>query len=1461
MKKVFALVLIIALVSSVFCLSANAADASIEGASVQAAPGETVAVPFSLVNNPGFMYMQVRISVDEGLTVASINRDDATVRPESFSATQVSNGYNVSFDDGADVTGDGVLFTVNVTVAEGASGTLNVNIVMGNAGIYNYDEDDVEFEFVAGEVEVEAAAEAPALVMCNMDIFDLSGTTLTVQGWAGANYPANNLGYQVDGGEVVFDGIEFRPFNTEQEGEIIKANAGQYAFRFASVAAGIDLSTLEDGEHTITLVVRVDGPEGNANVVMKSKTFTLTHEVPAPSLHSMSFNTVWVDGTQICDEGDALAYLAANPITGDVQSIGLRGWARLANGEIGQFGYRIDSGDPVFSDAYLQNRADVQAAFGVSAAVANGFNVNPIDVSAVADGEHTITVLVKATDDTVIEVVTVPFSIERPEPPVTYSLLNVSYDTLRYDSNTLVDGGADKWIHNLEDPSVLDFQVGTVSNITVRGWVRISEDVADITGFGYSIDNGAVVTDASFVEERSAELAGAGFPGAQGFTIIVPVADLAVGQHSIDAYVIAADGTEIKIVKDRSTTEVQDIRQVGVTFNVTEEELPPQPAALSAMSFNTVWVDGTQICDEGDALAYLAANPIDGDIESVGFRGWAWIANSTIESFGYSIDGGEPVFDAAYIQDRADVQAAFGVTADVANGFCINPIDVSGLETGAHTATLYVKAADGNNVQIVEVPFSVTRPVVENPVALHNFSFDTLWLDYNQMVDGKANEWIEQNPNFGFINIISVRGWAWIDNGAIESFGYSIDEGEPVFNAAYIEQRADVQAAFGVTADEANGFFINPIDVSALKTGDHRMRLYVKATDGSVVEITSFAFTLERAGWLCDSASGVMIPGLWMTQPGQYIDINFTSPEAFKGFCALIYANVEGVTVEFSLIHEGKELESFEYSQAGDGAPTLFFERAYPAGTYTLRITAVQFNPNPDAGFGWFVLGTSDPIDNGYPVTIEGTHTLGAPADGHPDSLTAPLMFLVLAESAEDLPADPAALHAMSFNTVWVDGTQICDVGDALAYLAENPIDGDISTLAFRGWAWIDNSTIESFGYAIDGGEPVFDAAYIQDRADVQAAFGVTADVANGFNIQGIDVSGLATGAHTATLYVKAADGTAVEIVEVPFNVTRPAPQSTLQNMSFNTVWVDGTQVCDVGDALGFLAENPIDGDISTLAFRGWAWINDSTIESFGYAIDGGEPVFDAAYIQDRADVQAAFGVTADVANGFNIQGIDVSGLATGAHTATLYVKAADGNNIVIVEVPFNVTRPAPAFALLNVSYDELLYDGTQILSESVYKKLVELEDPSILDFEEGAVSTITVRGWVRISEEITDIMGFGYSIDGGEVVTGEFIQDRAAELSGAGYPGGQGFVVEVPVADLAAGEHSIDVYVIAADGSQIKVVKVKNEVEYQVGVTFNVTEAAVIPTPTSDIAIVAIAAVACIAAAGVVIGKKKLGK
>ncbi|MBP5208787.1 MAG: hypothetical protein J6330_10075 [Clostridia bacterium] len=529
------------------------------------------------------------------------------------------------------------------------------------------------------------------------------------------------------------------------------------------------------------------------------------------------------------------------------------------------------------------------------------------------------------------------------------------------------------------------------------------------------------------------------------------------------------------------------------------------------------------------------------------------------------------------------------------------------------------------------------------------------------------------------------------------------------------------------------------------------------------------------------------------------------------------------------------------------------------------------YNGGAHAGFGTdaaaMKLTGTDSLDVGT-YTI----TLVAVANGGFEKVLKTFTLEVLSEDTPEPPPAPAFIHTF-FDAGAVENNTLVNAG---------------------GWTGA-NYPILRLGYAVDGGEPVFEGVTITQLPDNDPVkqpgnagqYGIRFSIYRDFKDDG-----LAAGNHTVVLIAELDDEakTVLPLGNVvgnypsnsfPITIEGTTPvdpdPAALHAKSFNTVWVDGTIICDVGDALGYLGENPITGDVQNIGVRGWAWIDNSTIAQFGYKLDGGEPVFSDAFLQDRPDVYAQAGATQATANGFAINPVDVSALATGDHTITVVVKAADGNIVEVVTAPFSVERavtPPASYELINVSYDELKYDDTQMCYDGVYKKLAELEDKSILNFEKGAVSNISMYGWVRLSENIEDIQGFGYSIDGGEVVTGDFVKDRAAELSGAGFPGGQGFLVTVPVADLEAGEHSIDVYVIAGDGTQIKVIKVKNDVEYQVGVTFTVTETVTEPDDTtepdepgednpgtSDVAVVALASLAAIALAGAFIGKKALKK
>ncbi|MBO4869250.1 MAG: hypothetical protein J5585_06020 [Clostridia bacterium] len=443
-------------------------------------------------------------------------------------------------------------------------------------------------------------------------------------------------------------------------------------------------------------------------------------------------------------------------------------------------------------------------------------------------------------------------------------------------------------------------------------------------------------------------------------------------------------------------------------------------------------------------------------------------------------------------------------------------------------------------------------------------------------------------------------------------------------------------------------------------------------------------------------------------------------------------------------------------------------------------------------------------------------------------------------------------------------------------------------TTSLTLWGWFAcTETISEFGYRYEGEEPVLGTGkYTTEQAVVDAAHNpdwVGADVANNYGeASRFRVENIPLKDGEATLYgvAKLTSGEIVDMWKVTYTNGEVAPEPEIIQSNDN------------------LDADPVyDAESNTYTIYGWTVTNRaSKLTALGYRFDGGEPVWLVSPIEEHdtgytpntdkdgyrdlvlepaiIDYGLLNGLAADDFYGYRFYyKIDTSALAAGTHTFELMGKFENGevkNLLRDKSKSFTVEEPVTppvSHDLINVSYDELKYDDTQMCYDGVYKKLAELEDKTILNFEKGAVSNISMFGWVRLSENIEDIQGFGYSIDGGEVVTGDFIYDRAAELSGAGFPGGQGFLVTVPVADLEAGEHSIDVYVIASDGTQIKVVKVKNDVEYQVGVTFTVTATETEPEEpgdnpgTSDVAVVALASLAAIALAGAFIGKKALKK
>ncbi len=135
-----------------------------------------------------------------------------------------------------------------------------------------------------------------------------------------------------------------------------------------------------------------------------------------------------------------------------------------------------------------------------------------------------------------------------------------------------------------------------------------------------------------------------------------------------------------------------------------------------------------------------------------------------------------------------------------------------------------------------------------------------------------------------------------------------------------------------------------------------------------------------------------------------------------------------------------------------------------------------------------------------------------------------------------------------------------------------------------------------------------------------------------------------------------------------------PAPTELL-NKSWDNIFIDGEMMVN-GGADGWLAENPVEGDIFQLTVRGWSYLS-TPITGFAYKLDGDSAVKSADYIVDRPDVKAAI---SEEAEGFEIA-VDVDGLAAGDHLLKFYAIDANGSLVdTTFDLPFTIVRAeAPA--------------------------------------------------------------------------------------------------------------------------------------------------------------------------------------
>lgn len=261
-------------------------------------------------------------------------------------------------------------------------------------------------------------------------------------------------------------------------------------------------------------------------------------------------------------------------------------------------------------------------------------------------------------------------------------------------------------------------------------------------------------------------------------------------------------------------------------------------------SVDTLRADGSALFSTGGIEAKLqnAGNKVEIYEGSFSLNIYGWIGfRYPIMMFGYSIDGGDVVFDSYPVAPGSAVLNAGGKQA---MRFNISA-NVSGLSKGDHTVT-FVALIDYQGGTPVNI-LSFTATVVERPTApkgldlpLYNSedtgfiatSFDIFTVDgveiHKMQVDTKLMAAQSKVTVKKGTKTIAFSGWIGF-TGAIDKFGFAFNGGDAIMDVSPIYPEQAVHDLAGANARR----YTVEADISGLDSGLHVFDLLVNVNTGS----------------------------------------------------------------------------------------------------------------------------------------------------------------------------------------------------------------------------------------------------------------------------------------------------------------------------------------------------------------------------------------------------------------------------------------------------------------------------------------------------------------------------------------------------------------------------------------------------------------------------------------------------
>lgn len=455
-----------------------------------------------------------------------------------------------------------------------------------------------------------------------------------------------------------------------------------------------------------------------------------------------------------------------------------------------------------------------------------------------------------------------------------YTFINASFDHFYINGVQMNQSDANNWIAaNLTDRIVPKTYGGHVNSVGFYGWIGFYEPIEAI---GYSINGGAPVwTTGQIVPltpgEQVIKLERHGGPNAVRFAVTVPTANL----NNFESVVAVARVGGVNVPIDSNLINTGFISaDTTVVINNTDGDAPVTPVTpepddppsgapvFVGASFDTLYRNGSAVntgSNAGNANVWIAANLPDrtfrrtqiGQTTSVGFSGWIGF-DREILALGYSVNGGQPVWNEAFITRTVEAAVQLPVNGGP-NAVRFNitvPVDPTGL-----TEVVAVAKVGGTVVpidsQLVNVNPALASPdttlTVDNTV-MPKTSYDQLKID-GADVGSHGN-----NPNPSNLNLTGYTGrqlelWGWHSNPTgISRFGYRIDGGEAVWNVA-----------FKVTPEQG---VINA-GISAVGPDAHtsRFSIFVPVEEGRhIIEVLCDTGNEVLTIWTVDYLNGPSVP-------------------------------------------------------------------------------------------------------------------------------------------------------------------------------------------------------------------------------------------------------------------------------------------------------------------------------------------------------------------------------------------------------------------------------------------------------------------------------------------------------------------------------------------------------------------------------------------------------------------------